>query len=410
MFKKWRYSLALIVGGITVLLADNHTPIPWLWGFELGSVAGAIRLGMLLLAAPGYFFSVGIGGGVVLYVARIFVDEGYVNFALPYVFIVYQIMGYVWIFAKALSTVKSHSEEAANRNEEVEGKRVERKREESKKRWLANAPERLERERRREEEATLERARREELGSKFATLIESLDRPLVETLRTGNALHGWAAPVSSRKLIEVDVVRILRCLSVANGVIPNEFACQYLAILARLEPSAQLTVEDCIARIEVANAPLALPFAVQAISYYDQMSGTQLAAEAANTYWALILASSEYCERSLATDTVRAQYQNVLQPYISNDSTGKGIPSSNNQGRGLFNGNCQDCRKYYAVLQIPGDASEQAIEMAHKDLRVIYHPDRFQNNERLRQKSEEHFKKIEQAYTHIMKHFSAERR
>jgi DnaJ domain len=229
MVKKWTYSLALIVGGITVLLSDNHTAVPWMWGFELGSVAVAIRLGMLLLAAPEYFFSVGIGGGVVWYVALIFVKEDSVNSALPYAFIVYQITGYVWIFAKGYLTIDEARREKQSIRDHVQGPPKER----------------------------------------------------------------------------------------------NGFA--------------------------------------------------------------------EYEKR-----------HRIISP---NNLDSEGVPSSSKDGHSYFNGNCPQCRDSYAVLQIPGDASKEVIEMAHKDLRVIYHPDRFQNNERLRQKSEEHFKEIEQAYTHIMKHF-----
>jgi hypothetical protein len=53
---------------------------------------------------------------------------------------------------------------------------------------------------------------------------------------------------------------------------------------------------------------------------------------------------------------------------------------------------------HYQVLEIEPGASQDEIKQAYKDLTSVWHPDRFFNNPRLRQKAEEKLKRINVAY------------
>jgi hypothetical protein len=53
---------------------------------------------------------------------------------------------------------------------------------------------------------------------------------------------------------------------------------------------------------------------------------------------------------------------------------------------------------YYQVLEIEPGASPDEIKQAYRDLALVWHPDRFFDNPRLRQKAEEKLKRINVAY------------
>lgn len=53
---------------------------------------------------------------------------------------------------------------------------------------------------------------------------------------------------------------------------------------------------------------------------------------------------------------------------------------------------------HYQVLEIEPGASQSEIKQAHRDLSLVWHPDRFFDNPRLRQKAEEKLKRINAAY------------
>ncbi len=53
---------------------------------------------------------------------------------------------------------------------------------------------------------------------------------------------------------------------------------------------------------------------------------------------------------------------------------------------------------YYQILEIEPGASQSEIKQAYRDLAVVWHPDRFSDNPRLRKKAEEKLKQINAAY------------
>ena len=58
----------------------------------------------------------------------------------------------------------------------------------------------------------------------------------------------------------------------------------------------------------------------------------------------------------------------------------------------------EDFDKYYEILGLTPDATEDEIKKAFRDLSLVWHPDRFRNNPRLAKKAEEKIKEINIAY------------
>ena len=50
--------------------------------------------------------------------------------------------------------------------------------------------------------------------------------------------------------------------------------------------------------------------------------------------------------------------------------------------------------KYYQILGLNPGASEEEIKQAYKDLVNVWHPDRFSNNSRLKEKANEKLREI----------------
>jgi tetratricopeptide (TPR) repeat protein len=69
-----------------------------------------------------------------------------------------------------------------------------------------------------------------------------------------------------------------------------------------------------------------------------------------------------------------------------------------------------DMDKYYQALGLNPGASEEEIKEAYRDLVNVWHPDRFSNNPRLREKAEDKLKEINIAYEKLRPYSSEEAR
>ncbi len=66
---------------------------------------------------------------------------------------------------------------------------------------------------------------------------------------------------------------------------------------------------------------------------------------------------------------------------------------------------CKRCREHHVTLgldQEPASAGE--IREAYRDAVQVWHPDRFEGNQRLRQRAEEQFKRVQVAYRELVEH------
>jgi hypothetical protein len=61
-------------------------------------------------------------------------------------------------------------------------------------------------------------------------------------------------------------------------------------------------------------------------------------------------------------------------------------------------------KQYRRVLNVPADASPEAIRQAYLDLARVWHPDRFHSDERLRKIAGEHLREVNVAYAALKNH------
>lgn len=68
--------------------------------------------------------------------------------------------------------------------------------------------------------------------------------------------------------------------------------------------------------------------------------------------------------------------------------------------------NCPRCNDHAATLGLKLPVSYDEIAVAYKDMVKVWHPDRFENDPRLRNKAEETFKRVQQAFSGLKEHQS----
>jgi hypothetical protein len=68
--------------------------------------------------------------------------------------------------------------------------------------------------------------------------------------------------------------------------------------------------------------------------------------------------------------------------------------------------NCPRCHDQASTLGLKQPVSFDEITLAYKDLVKVWHPDRFENDPRLRRKAEETFKLVQQAFSGLKEHYS----
>jgi len=66
-----------------------------------------------------------------------------------------------------------------------------------------------------------------------------------------------------------------------------------------------------------------------------------------------------------------------------------------------------DIRRCFDILELDRDATIDEAKQAYKDLVNIWHPDRFSNNPRLKQKAEERLKEVNEAYETVKSFLSS---
>jgi hypothetical protein len=66
---------------------------------------------------------------------------------------------------------------------------------------------------------------------------------------------------------------------------------------------------------------------------------------------------------------------------------------------------CRQCLESFELLNLASWASATEVKAAHRDFAKVWHPDRFNDNdERLKRRAEEQFKRVQEAYEHLQSH------
>lgn len=65
---------------------------------------------------------------------------------------------------------------------------------------------------------------------------------------------------------------------------------------------------------------------------------------------------------------------------------------------------CQSCAEHLKTLGLKLPVTSEEIKAAYRDLVKVWHPDRFENDPRLRNKAEEQFKYVQAAFTALEEH------
>jgi hypothetical protein len=261
---------------------------------------------------------------------------------------------------------------------------------------------------RKEQERTLSLKEFEELARRFESVVSSCSAPWDELSRTAKAVHGDFSSVPFLQAVKYDLLQMLTSLSVANGTVPERLGRLYQAVFARLEPRVRLTAADCIGTIaQWDHNAVSLPAAINQLRTFDEMKGDRLSQTVAATYSSFLEIAYTCFPTSIAVTTVKNQYASLLTPFVPGSRAGEASSGNRNESKCIAeaNGNCPQCSEYYSVLRLNPDANEGEIKTAYRDLAQIYHPDRFNGNERLRQTAEGEMKKVNAAYSHIMGHF-----
>jgi curved DNA-binding protein CbpA len=69
-----------------------------------------------------------------------------------------------------------------------------------------------------------------------------------------------------------------------------------------------------------------------------------------------------------------------------------------------------DIEQSFEILELDRGASTDEIKQSYKDIVTVWHPDRFSNNPRLKQKAEEKLKEVNVAYDTLKSYLSPEQR
>jgi hypothetical protein len=68
---------------------------------------------------------------------------------------------------------------------------------------------------------------------------------------------------------------------------------------------------------------------------------------------------------------------------------------------------CSSCQTFYVKLGLPVEATQAELKQRYRDLCIVWHPDRFEHNAKMKDKATKEFQEIQQAFSHISAHVRA---
>ncbi len=229
-----------------------------------------------------------------------------------------------------------------------------------------------------------------ELADEFAVIV-TLGTPVWSELnRAAKALHGEFASIPYLQVVEYNLLEIMKCMSVANDGVPDGLGRLHQAVFGRIDSGFNFSVAKCETAVERwEHSPVKLPVGLEEFQAVEGMNGGNLSSSTATAYLAFLDASAKYFRSTMAVETVKGKYIKLLKPFLSNGQEAS----------------CPNCSDFYGVLRLQPKATVEQIKSAYRDLVQIYHPDRFNGNDRLFRTAQEEMKKVNAAYEHIMSHF-----
>lgn len=240
----------------------------------------------------------------------------------------------------------------------------------------------------------------------------------------GHAVAGWRSlfaqegrgfTITGEQFFLTDMMKLFFAVARANGGFTPELVKLYVTAGAPLSREIwqlqQTYRNDMLAmssRVNEVHAELLeedstfdLPFTIRGLAMFDQQHGTKHAAEAAGVFLELAMALTDSGKRDCkeANHFVKDRYAQLLAPYLDQSVDSSRPEAARNEPH------CIECVRGFAALGITPQATKYELESVHKDLAKVWHPDRFANeDERLRRRAEDEFKKVQAAYQHLKGH------
>jgi DnaJ-domain-containing protein 1 len=103
---------------------------------------------------------------------------------------------------------------------------------------------------------------------------------------------------------------------------------------------------------------------------------------------------------------LEADIEELRKKYLWDEGRPKESTRGENSSTASAHSGCAKCDASFARLNIPIGATPQVIRQKYRDLCNVWHPDRFEHNERLRNEATKEFQEIQQAFEHINSHFT----
>jgi predicted lipid-binding transport protein (Tim44 family) len=210
-------------------------------------------------------------------------------------------------------------------------------------------------------------------------------------------------------MIAADVSNILECLTKANGgTVPRAIAGLHRKIIASVMPDmyaegsrSQSLFENGLQSLledGQSTCSVRVPDFLRALTTTDEPVGKQWCSAAANLFSNLVIMARDLCFDSLPVRKMANSHLRLLAPYFME------FTDIAEDRRTV---NCTECIGYLAKLNLSTNSTLEEIQQRYRDLCNVWHPDRFEHNERLKNQATREFQDIQEAYGHLKDHFKA---
>lgn len=178
---------------------------------------------------------------------------------------------------------------------------------------------------------------------------------------------------------------------------------------ATIRDLANLMNEQYSSLLQGDEELVVVPRTVRALEIYDEEHGTAYAAETVKVFLRLVAKLAK--RGSKAHLFVEGKYKELLE-RVGDSRRFEDICDSIDSSRAELDSiiaatqdsECQECDDAYRLLEVEKGANAASVKDAYRDMAMVWHPDRFGDDSRLKTKAQEQFKKINDAYAHLREH------